>query len=133
MLLAMNVSSETSAHEELCPEGMTPWVTFNVYFGRGYLDNPEADSEDEWQVFLAEIITPKFPAGLTVIDTYGQYFDDETKQVFSERTKLLNVLVPYKYVESGRLAIMEIKSAYTKIFPYQGIFVTSLPVSCVGL
>ena len=132
-LLALTVSGESKAHEPTCPEGMSPWVTFNVYFGRGHRDNPEAVSEDEWREFLAEVITPRFPVGLTVIDTYGQYYNAEENQIFSEKTKLLNVLVPYEAIESGTLAVNQIKTAYSERYPNQGIFLTSLPVSCVSL
>lgn len=131
---ALTVSEQTIAHDTICPEGMSPWVTFNLYFGRGHKDNPEAISEDDWKAFLQEVITPRFPDGLTVIDVYGQSFDSETQQINSERTKLLNVLVPHEALESSKSAVSEISRAYAERFSEQrGIFITSIPVSCVEL
>lgn len=134
ILLILPVSEQTLAHENVCPQGMSPWVTFNLYFGRGHGDNPEAVSEQDWRKFLSEVITPRFPDGLTVIDVYGQYFDPKAEQVFSESTKLLNVLVPHEALESGTRAVAQIHQAYIERFPEQGsVFLTSIPVSCVEL
>ena len=131
---ALTASEQTVAHEVICPEGMSPWVTFNLYFGRGHRDNPESISEEDWNKFLEEVITPRFPDGLTLIDVYGQYFDSEAQQVFSEKTKLLNVLVPHDALESGTSAVSEINRAYSERFPETGtVFVTSIPASCVEL
>lgn len=132
--MALTVSDQTIAHETVCPEGMSPWVTFNLYFGRGDRDNPEAISEESWKKFLKEVITPRFPDGLTVIDVYGQHYDPAVNKVLSEKTKLLNVLVPYEALESATSRVSEIEHEFLEQFPGQGgIFLTSIPVSCVGL
>ncbi len=132
--MALTASEQTIAHETVCPEGMSPWVTFNIYFGRGDRDNPEAISEENWKEFLKEVITPRFPDGLTVIDVYGQQYDPAVNKVFSEKTKLLNVLVPYEALESATSRVSEIEREYLEHFSEQGgIFLTSIPVSCVGL
>ncbi len=132
--MALTASEQTVAHEPACPEGMSPWVTFNLYFGRGDRDNPEAVSEDNWKIFLKEVITPRFPDGLTVINVYGQQYDPAVNKIFSEKTKLLNVLVPYEAFESASSSVSEIKLEYLERFPKQGgVFLTSIPISCVGL
>jgi hypothetical protein len=44
-------------------------IVERLYFG---LNTPQgAVSESEWESFLAEIVTPRFPSGLTVIDGRG--------------------------------------------------------------
>lgn len=132
--MALTASEQTISHETVCPESMSPWVTFNLYFGRGDRDNPDAISEDNWKIFLEEVITPRFPDGLTVIDVYGQHYDPAVNKVFSEKTKLLNVLVPYEALDSATSRVSEIETAYLERFPeLGGIFLTSIPVSCVGL
>ncbi|MDE0308764.1 MAG: DUF3574 domain-containing protein [Acidiferrobacterales bacterium] len=129
-----SVSQPTSAHEVACPPGMSPWVTFNLYFGRGTPDNPEAVSEEDWNQFLRDVITPRFPGGLTVIDVYGQHYDHAVNRVISEKTKLLNVLAPYEVIETVANAVSAIEQEYVERFPERGgVFMTSIPVSCVGL
>ena len=44
-------------------------------------------TDPEWATFLAEVVTPRFPDGLTVLDAYGQYRDDTL--VRAERTRVL--------------------------------------------
>lgn len=46
-------------------------------------------SEQQWQTFLEQVVTPRFPDGLTVLDAYGQYASDSTVKIVRERTKLL--------------------------------------------
>ena len=47
----------------------------------------------EWQAFLAEAVTPRFPDGLTVLDAKGQWrgSDDVVQR---ESSKVLIILVP---------------------------------------
>ena len=66
-------------------------MELNLYFGR---DKPAGGevSDAEWAVFLADTMTPQFPAGLTVIDARGQH-RDPAGVIGSERTKLVVVVV----------------------------------------
>lgn len=57
---------------------------------------------------------------ISLIDGYGRYFDSEAEQVFSEKTKLLNGLVPHDALESGTTAVSEINRAYSERFPETG-------------
>ena len=50
------------------------WVDTKLYFGLGPADRPEQGiSEAEWRAFLDREVTPRFPAGLSVLDVYGQW------------------------------------------------------------
>ena len=56
-------------------------------------DGVEVASDADWEAFLAETITPRFPDGLSVIDVAGQGTTaDGTLE--RERTKMLLVLPP---------------------------------------
>ncbi len=63
--------------------------------GRGG-DSGEAVSDLQWEDFLAESVTPRFPDGLTVLDGFGQW-RGESGEVQRERSKLLIVFA----VEDG--------------------------------
>ena len=50
------------------------WVDTKLYFGLGPADVPDKGvSEAAWRDFLDAEVTPRFPAGLSVIDVYGQW------------------------------------------------------------
>ena len=56
-------------------------------------DGVEVASDADWEAFLAETITPRFPDGLSVIDVAGQGTTaDGTPE--RERAKMLLVLAP---------------------------------------
>ena len=109
-----------------CPDGMDPFTELNVYFGleKG---NGETVSEEEWQSFLADAVTPHFPDGLTVIDARGQWFDTTEGRLYRESTKVLNVLVPADGVEDSVAAVRDISDRYKTQFDQQAVFHTSLP------
>jgi hypothetical protein len=50
------------------------WVDTRLYFGLGPADAPgKGVSEAHWRDFLDQEVTPRFPAGLSVLDVYGQW------------------------------------------------------------
>lgn len=74
-----------------CLAPLKPAVQVDLYFGLATKDR-EID-ETEWAAFLSEEVTPRFPAGLSVLDVAGQYHDAKGR-VTRERSKLLVVIVP---------------------------------------
>lgn len=112
--------------EAVCPEGMDSFTEMNVYFGleKG---SGETVTEEEWQSFLADTVTPRFPDGLTVLDARGQWFDTDAGRLYRESTKLLNVLVPADAGGSGVDAVRDIADVYKQRFEQQAVFYTFLP------
>src|ERR1035441_5387891 len=50
------------------------WVDTRLYFGLGPAEAPEKGvSEAAWREFLDKEVTPRFPAGLSVMEVYGQW------------------------------------------------------------
>ena len=76
--------------EEPCPEGSDRYAEYQLFFGRSAADGREV-SDEEWAEFLAEVVTPRFPAGLTVLDAAGQWRDD-SGTIQRERSKVLWIL-----------------------------------------
>ena len=109
-----------------CPDGMDEFTELNVYFGQEKGDGASV-SEDEWQAFLADVVTPRFPDGLTVSDARGQWFDTANGRLYRESTKLLNVLVPVDATDAGLDAAREISEIYKARFDQQAVFRTALP------
>ncbi len=109
-----------------CPDGMDAFTELNVYFGQEKGDG-SAVSEKEWQSFLADTVTPRFPDGLTVSDARGQWFDTANGRLYQESTKLLNVLVVAETTETSLDAARAISEIYKERFDQQAVFRTALP------
>ena len=90
------------------PEG--PWIV-TFYFGLTRLASPSV-TEQEWSDFLAEVVTPAFTDGFTVMDGAGQYFNNRRKAVVKIQTKVLVVTANKANVDD----IDRIRSEYERRF-----------------
>jgi len=77
------------------PGNAQSWVDAKLYFGLGPADHPEQGiSETDWRDFLDREVTPRFPAGLSVVDVYGQWQGKNEAAPERLRSKMLIVLYP---------------------------------------
>ena len=90
-----------------------------LYFGLSKKDGSEV-TDDEWQKFLNDEVTPRFPDGFTVLNSVGQ-FRMSTGMIVRERSRVLILLYPRKDrgTISGR--IDEIRSAYCRTFDQESV------------
>ena len=72
LILAMGGTAGSAGAGRECPKGLKPVTEFRIFFGLTDTAG-EIVTEDEWQRFLADTITPRFRAGLTVLDGQGQW------------------------------------------------------------
>ena len=110
-----------------CRPPLEPWTQVELYFGRG-LGGDAVVSEEAFQDFLANDVTPLFPDGLSVIDVAGQFRDDEDT-IVREPTKLLILLVPD--VAAVAADVETIIAAYKERFDQQSVLHAEQPV-CVA-
>ena len=89
-LVALALLSCGDEGEEPCPEGSDRYAEYQLFFGRSTADGREV-SDEEWAAFVAEAVTPRFPAGLTVLDAAGQW-RDASGTIQRERSKVLWIL-----------------------------------------
>jgi hypothetical protein len=73
-----------------CAVGDTALVRDILYFGRNTPGGAEL-SDSAWQQYVDEVLTPRFPAGLTIWDAAGQWRGASGK-VERERSKVLTLL-----------------------------------------
>jgi hypothetical protein len=77
------------------PGSTQGWVRTELYFGLGPADHPDQGiSETEWREFLDREVTPRFPAGLSVEDVYGQWLSKGKAEPSRLRSKVLIILCP---------------------------------------
>jgi hypothetical protein len=101
------------------------WVRSEVYFG---LHRPDggAVTAAEWQAFVNDVITPKFPAGLTVVDSVGQW-RHATGRIEREPSKVLVLLHPAsRQVEAQ---IDEIRRLYRERFAQEAVMKVTSPAN----
>jgi hypothetical protein len=93
-----------------------------LYFGTTKKDGGTV-SELEWQSFLREVVTPRFPDGLTVLRATGQW---KTKtEILSEATYVLNVV--HKGAAENGQSLVEIIAEYKKRFAQESVLRVSSP------
>lgn len=75
-----------------CPDGMEEFVNYQLFMGRSISDGTTVTDAD-WETFLEEVVTPRFPDGLTVLDAAGQWRGSDGV-IQKEQSKLLMILAP---------------------------------------
>lgn len=96
----------------------TFWRT-ELYFGRDKNDGTQV-SDEEWGKFLDEIVTPKFPDGLTVLDGSGQY-RLQNGTIVKEKSKVLVLLYTPKTRLVNNRKIEQIRNEYKKMFKQESV------------
>jgi hypothetical protein len=87
------------------------WLDTKLYFGLGPVDAPEKGiSEAEWREFLDKEVTPRFPAGLSVFDVYGQWLSKQTHTVERIRSKML--VIDYPATKENAAKVEAIRAAW---------------------
>lgn len=87
-------------------------VADRLFFGRQIPDGGLV-SDAEWAMFLEEVVTPRFPDGLTVWRADGQWLDEEGLTV-REPVMVIEVLHPPGGDDDA--AIAEIADEYRRRF-----------------
>ena len=90
-----------------------------LYFGMNKNDGTQVLGDD-WNKFLAEEVTPKFPEGFTVLEGLGQYRDSAGK-IVKENSKVLILLYPIKNRKSTNQKIEQIRQSYKKAFQQESV------------
>jgi hypothetical protein len=100
-----------------CEAGDTALVRDVIYFGRNRPDGG-AVSDAEWQGFLDEVVTPRFPAGLTVVAAAGQW-RGASGAVERERAEVLTLL--HDGSAASRGAVAELVAEYKRRFRQEAV------------
>ncbi|HEY1647589.1 MAG TPA: DUF3574 domain-containing protein [Terracidiphilus sp.] len=102
------------------------WVDTKLYFGLGPADHPEQGiSEAAWRNFLDKEVTPRFPAGLSVLDVYGQWKSEGSSQAERLRSKLL--VIDYPDNSENRAKIDAIRTAWKQKTGDQSVLMVTAP------
>ena len=100
-----------------CAVGDTAMVKDVLYFGRNRPDGGTV-TDEEWRVFLDEVFTPRFPAGLTVADAAGQW-QGASGRVEQERSEVVTLF--HDGGTPARLALDEVVAEYKRRFRQEAV------------
>ena len=100
-----------------CEVGDSSMVRDVLYFGR---NRPAGGfvSDAEWQEFLDQVVTPRFPAGLTVVNANGQW-RGQNGALEHERAEILTLF--HAGDESARRAVAEMIAEYKRRFTQEAV------------
>ncbi len=92
------------------------WVQDQLFFGmrRGADTIPTA----QWDAFLAEVVTPRFPQGLTVWTARGQWREDDGT-ITREPARVL--LLVHRPTAADERSIEEIRAEWRRRFGQQSV------------
>ena len=104
-----------------CPRDTDQWVEYQLFMGRSGPDGDIVDDAD-WDAFLSNTVTPRFPDGLTVLDADGQWRGSDEK-IQKESSKVLIIFVP-KDDEDAEDLIEQISTEYKSRFEQESVLKT---------
>ena len=103
-----------------------PQIRTTLYFG---LSRPKGSiSELEWQIFLRDEVTKRFPDGLTVWQAEGQW-QTQAGAMLHEQTKVLLLVHPDS--AAARQSVQTVIQAYRRAFEQESVLWESSRV-CVA-
>jgi hypothetical protein len=94
-------------------------ATAELVFGRSSDDpNHSSVSEADFTRFLDQVVTPRFPDGLTVIDAQGRWSAPAGKAV-QEQSKMVMIVLPGR--DDDRRKLDEVRETYKARFHQQSV------------
>ena len=108
-----------------CDGGDTVLVREVLYFGRNRPGGGTV-SDADWDGFLDSVVTPRFPAGYTVVEALG-HWRGASGAVERERTEVMTLLHPDG--AAGRQAVDQVAAEYIRRFGQEAVLRERLP-SC---
>lgn len=99
------------------PAAGDAWITDRMYFGR---DIPGGGmvSDTAWAAFLGDVVTPRFPAGLTAWSVEGQW-RDASGAVVREPSFIVELLHPLSAETDA--AVQQIAEEYKRRFNQEAV------------
>ncbi|MBV9142726.1 MAG: DUF3574 domain-containing protein [Pseudonocardiales bacterium] len=112
-----------------CSNSGTAYARTELFFGKS-IPGGGTVTDASFAQFLDREVTPRFPAGFTVVPALGQY--RETNGVIDhEASDMLIVFYPQDSARDASTKIDEIRTAYDKTFHQESVLREDEHPSCV--
>ncbi len=99
-----------------CAPGQQAMLSEALYFGTSKPDGTVGPAD--WQAFLDEVVTPRFPQGFSVWRAAGQW-KSEAGSIVSEASYVLNIV--HAGASSDRQALGDIVATYKTRFQQEAV------------
>lgn len=121
-MLLLSLAGCASLQQPSCGAGEEPMRTAQLFFGQNIGDKPGV-SDAEFRKFVDEVLTPRFPEGLTVLDGGGQWTGPENKLI-REAAKVVVLVIPRKDLHTQH-KLGEVRQAYVQRFRQDSVMMVS--------
>ncbi|WP_328314210.1 DUF3574 domain-containing protein [Streptomyces sp. NBC_00442] len=98
----------------------SPYVATHLYFGTGRHNGEPPITDDQFMKFVADVITPRFPVGLTIQEGRGQW-RDKTGSINRENSYELTVLYPSREARTHDPDIEYIRNLYCSMYGLESV------------
>ena len=95
------------------------YIRTELYFGLSRKGGHDI-SEEEFQEFIDEFVTPRFPSGLTILDGRGQWREEDST-ITKEPGKVMILIYPRNERRSADKRIEEIRAGYKKRYSQESV------------
>jgi hypothetical protein len=113
-----NLRVSFGLEEDLFENSLIPkLIKADLFFGRSIPEGGEV-SDKQFQGFVNNVITPRFPEGLTIFDAYGQFLNS-TGTIVKEKSKSVSLLL--ENTLTNEASINEIVKAYVQQFNQESV------------
>ena len=116
-------AATASAQAPACKAPQKPMLDIELLLGRG------TAGDARWRQFLAREVTPRFPDGLTVYETYGQWRDPARNLIVREKSRVMRIIVAADAPAQDR--IVAVAEAYKKKFNQKSVGIVTR-TACVS-
>ena len=119
LVCAMAVGCSTAPRAYLAESPGAYWIRTELYFG---LSKPDGSlvSTAEWNAFLDDHISRRFPDGLTVLDSTGRYLDSQ-HQTIKEPSKIVIIFYSPEKTSTANSNIAAIVTEYCSQFDQESV------------
>ena len=105
------------------------YIRTELYFGLARKGRQDV-TDSEFQSFVDEFVTPRFPDGLTIVEARGQWRENDLS-ITKERTKVLILLYPKREKQMASRKIDDIREEYKKRFAQSSVLRVDMSKSLV--
>ncbi|MFJ3880426.1 DUF3574 domain-containing protein [Streptomyces sp. NPDC090077] len=96
------------------------YISTHLYFGTGRHNGHPPITEEEFNKFVADVVTPRFPSGLTLQEGRGQWRDKEG-DINRERSYELTVMYPVREARARNADIEYIRRLYCTTWELESV------------
>jgi hypothetical protein len=131
ILSAQSQTAATLQGDPAHPPATHGWVDTRLYFGLGPAGAPgKGVTAAAWRDFLDQEVTPRFPAGFSVLDVYGQWQSkpnhDQPKPT-PERIRSKMLIIDYPATPDNEARVEAIRAAWKQRTGDQSVLKVTQP------